>query len=356
MGTLNFLSRINGVFEITLFLVGSIIGLYFFVLGCKNKNHLTFLGVFLISYNFYYGTNIAEIFDVVIKKVDLLPLYFLYLSLPVFLLYAKKISVYDLKKRDYLLLIPAGIEFLYVGYQWFFNQPEVVRDTKMWMLYILGAFVFNTVLCLVALFYLVQHVRQKKKMYTHLGIVQLQWTRNVIISVLGSLLLLANLRYLGYTSQVIIINHIYDLLLLSSVIYFGFITSNVTCFSKSIENCALTKSEVYQVQQKIQSYLVSSEDYLQKDFSILNLYNAIEISPHKISLVISVVENKSFNAYINSFRIEKTKYYLKNNNYKKYTIEAIGYEVGFKTKSVFYSTFKKQMGITPAQYKKQLSA
>ena len=40
-------------------------------------------------------------------------------------------------------------------------------------------------------------------------------------------------------------------------------------------------------------------------------------------------------------------------HYKNYTIESIGLECGFKSKSNFYITFKKLTGQTPNQYKSQ---
>ncbi len=352
MENVDIVSRINNVFEIVLFFMGLICGLYFIFLGAKKKRHLLLLGLFLLSYNFFYLTNIANNFQISIPNPDLLPIYFLYLSLPVFILYIKRISMYGIQKKDYLLLVPALIEFLYLSYLWAFKDPTIIRETNVWVFYILGAFVFNTILALVVIYYLVKHLRNKKKMYTYQGKVQLQWARNVVITVVGSLILLANLRYLGYTKQVFIINHTYDFFMLSSVIFFGFITRNTTCFTKSIDDCTLTKVESYEIRQKIQDYLTQSEHYCQKDFTILQLYDATQISPHKISTVLNLLESKNFNSYINGFRVEKIKENLKNEQYQKYTIDAIGSEVGFNSKSVFYREFKKHTGQTPFEYRK----
>ena len=352
MENVDIVSSINNVFEIVLFFMGLIFGGYFIFLGTKKKRHLLLLGLFLLSYNFFYLTNIANHFQISIPNADLLPIYFLYLSLPVFILYIKRISIYDIQKKDYIILLPALIEFLYLSYLWMFKDPIAIRNSNIWIFYILGAFIFNTVLALVVLYHLVRHLKNKKKRYTRRGKVQLHWARNVVITVVASLILLSNLRYLGYTNQVFILNHTYDLLMLSSVVFFGFITRNTTCFVKSIEDCTLTKIESDEIRQKIQDYLTQSEDYCQKDFSILQLYNATQISPHKISTVLNLLESKNFNSYINGFRVEKIKDNLKNKEYQKYTIDAIGTEVGFNSKSVFYREFKKHTGQTPFEYRK----
>ena len=62
--------------------------------------------------------------------------------------------------------------------------------------------------------------------------------------------------------------------------------------------------------------------------------------------------NTSFPDYLNSFRIEEAKSYLKNPEFSKYTIVSIGLEAGFNSKSSFYSVFKKTTGETPAAFKK----
>lgn len=99
------------------------------------------------------------------------------------------------------------------------------------------------------------------------------------------------------------------------------------------------------------SFLISSEKYLEKDFLLPDLYSHIQIAPHKISLAFNTILNRSFNSLINSLRVEKAKIYLKDNKYDQYKIEVIGNEVGFKSKSIFYKTFKQETGITPLKYK-----
>jgi AraC-like DNA-binding protein len=62
---------------------------------------------------------------------------------------------------------------------------------------------------------------------------------------------------------------------------------------------------------------------------------------------------KSFALFINEYRIEEAKHLLKENN--SFTLEAIGFEAGFSSKSTFYATFKKVTGQTPSEFKKQHS-
>jgi AraC-like DNA-binding protein len=74
------------------------------------------------------------------------------------------------------------------------------------------------------------------------------------------------------------------------------------------------------------------------------------ISSHLLSQLLNDNVGKSFSEFINEYRVEEAKLLIKNNN--KFTLEAIGFDAGFSSKSNFYTTFKKTVGITPAQFKK----
>jgi len=94
--------------------------------------------------------------------------------------------------------------------------------------------------------------------------------------------------------------------------------------------------------------LYKDPDVKLKDFS-----SEIHISPHKLSQLLNDNLGKSFASFINEYRIEESQKLLREN--KNYTLEAIGFEAGFSSKSSFYATFKKVVGITPSEYKKQFS-
>jgi len=70
---------------------------------------------------------------------------------------------------------------------------------------------------------------------------------------------------------------------------------------------------------------------------------------HVISYVLNNYEGKSFSTFINEYRITESKRLLLLRD--QHTVEAIGYESGFSSKSSFYATFKKYTGLTPMQYK-----
>ncbi|MFY0631967.1 MAG: AraC family transcriptional regulator [Flavobacteriaceae bacterium] len=60
----------------------------------------------------------------------------------------------------------------------------------------------------------------------------------------------------------------------------------------------------------------------------------------------------SFSSFLNSLRIEYSKKLLLNNNYSSYTVVSIGLESGFNSKSAFYTAFRKEVAMTPSEFRK----
>jgi AraC-like DNA-binding protein len=59
-----------------------------------------------------------------------------------------------------------------------------------------------------------------------------------------------------------------------------------------------------------------------------------------------------FQDYINAFRLEYVIREFENGSIKTNTIEAIGSNAGFGSRSAFFSIFKKQNGCTPSEFVK----
>ena len=60
---------------------------------------------------------------------------------------------------------------------------------------------------------------------------------------------------------------------------------------------------------------------------------------------------KSFNEYINTFRIEEFKHRLLAENSENFTITGIALECGFNSQATFQRTFKAQTNQTPKEFR-----
>ncbi len=100
--------------------------------------------------------------------------------------------------------------------------------------------------------------------------------------------------------------------------------------------------------------LHDQELYCNPDLKIKDVAQEINTSTHHLSQVINEQLGKNFNQLINEYRVNKAKSMILEND--KFTLEAIGYDCGFKAKSTFYAAFKKITGTTPAKFKKSNSS
>ena len=76
--------------------------------------------------------------------------------------------------------------------------------------------------------------------------------------------------------------------------------------------------------------------------------------PH-VSQVVNEKMDMNFLDLVNQYRVEDAKDLLINPKTKSMTILAIAYEVGFNSKTAFYTSFKKVTGQTPSEFKKENS-
>lgn len=94
--------------------------------------------------------------------------------------------------------------------------------------------------------------------------------------------------------------------------------------------------------------------YKNPNLKISDLATYLHISSHQLSQLLNDNLNKRFTNFINEFRIEEAKKLLLKDQHL--TVEAIAHEVGFNSKSSFYTAFKQFTQQTPAAYKSAILA
>lgn len=100
----------------------------------------------------------------------------------------------------------------------------------------------------------------------------------------------------------------------------------------------------------IETLMEEKELYLNSDLTIVNVSEHINEHPRLISKVINTLNNENFNSFINSYRVEKAKIMLLNEESNYLNIEGIGNSAGFKSNSSFYTAFKKHQKMTPSKF------
>jgi len=104
--------------------------------------------------------------------------------------------------------------------------------------------------------------------------------------------------------------------------------------------------------QKLLSLMTEKGYYRDPDFNLDRLSKEMNLSKSYISKIINKKEGKNFFDFVNSYRIEEVKKKLEDEAFDHFSIIALAYEAGFKSKSTFNSVFKKMTGMPPSKYKK----
>jgi AraC-like DNA-binding protein len=99
---------------------------------------------------------------------------------------------------------------------------------------------------------------------------------------------------------------------------------------------------------KLEKVMLEKAVYKNPDLKLHELSREIQISGHQLSALLNEHLGKNFTTYINEFRIAEACKMITTD--QRYTLEAIGYEVGFNSKSTFFAAFKKIKGVTPSNF------
>ncbi len=115
---------------------------------------------------------------------------------------------------------------------------------------------------------------------------------------------------------------------------------------------SLTDTKQQQLYQNLIAYLKKEKAYLREDLNITDVAKELETNAHYISEVINKQFNNNFNSLINDYRIKEACRLFSDPMNDNLTIESIGNQSGFKSKSVFNNAFKSVTGLTPSFYRK----
>jgi AraC-like DNA-binding protein len=116
----------------------------------------------------------------------------------------------------------------------------------------------------------------------------------------------------------------------------------------------ITEDHAISLTDKLRKIIIDQELYKNPDLKLNDLAKKINISGHQLSQLLNDNLGKSFAVYINEYRVNCACELIIND--KGIKLEEIGYEVGFNSKSTFYTAFKKHKGTTPTLYKEGLSS
>lgn len=93
--------------------------------------------------------------------------------------------------------------------------------------------------------------------------------------------------------------------------------------------------------------------YLEHNINVEQFARRVGLTSRDVSLSINTHFNSNFFEFINGYRVEEAKRLLASDQHKNMSILEILYDSGFNSKSAFNRFFKRIVGISPSDYRKQ---
>jgi len=296
-------------------------------------------------------------------------------------------ELYHLKRNTYLHFIPTVLQIIFAWSLFFLstnrqiailqNEDLLCMTDVVWE-FILGDFELLTAVVSVAIYLLLsfkllrQHRIQIRDKLSYSENINLNWLRLLLISLLVVYFLWLTKVFISDWFQ---LEETFDIivglslvLLIYSMGYLGLrqpiiFTQIKTDDSKKnhneTENKKYIKSSLSADSSKaflkeLQQLMQQEKPYLDNKLSLTQLANKMGISSNYLSQTINEQLKVNFFDFINGYRIQDAKERLENPLRKNENILTVAMDCGFNSKSAFYNAFRKQLGMTPSQYRKSL--
>jgi len=209
-------------------------------------------------------------------------------------------------------------------------------------------------------------IKETQSSLDRTNLVWLQWT--MIIFCIALLLdivdqFLLNMDFFGGISSihftiVLLVNWMFYKGLKQPQIFLG-ITKMDSEVLLDIKNIPLRKVPNKDEQLEldhIKKFMRKNSFFTNPELNLKDLSEHLEISPRRLSYLINTFLNQNFMGFINDYRIEKAKFQLSNPKEQGETVLEVMYDVGFNSKSSFFTIFKQKTGVTPSEFKKKHSS
>ena len=282
-----------------------------------------------------------------------------------------------LRKTDILYVLPFLTYLIYEGYIWYIVDTETkvaflngynLEDEPVYTRFInLFRECFRSFCGILCLLELRHYQSQIKNNYADIENVDLTWLKVLIIGFLV-IKVQAVLVTLGYMTTIDLhlsinypvigqISNFMVMFLISFLIFFSLGVSNLFhgIDRSTLHNQEKQVTDPAQVEVLIH-YMRESKPYLNQLLTLDNLAAQTFMPARQLSQVINRHFDKNFFEFINGYRIEESKILLAKEENAKITMLEIMAQAGFNSKATFNTFFKKLVGETPTQYRKnQLS-
>lgn len=371
----------------SLILTGAIQGVFLILLlKTKRKNSdsdqllMIWLGIMAAQLLFYYDN--LSISPLAPNSIQLLGFSLPLISSPALYLYIHSLSFGGqfYWKKAWAHLLPYLLFNLVVFYFYFINPAHVRVSNGIPYFQIppVTAFFLIALLAIIPGYYailsllvLLKYQKLLPDNYSYTEKINLNWLKWIVISLLALFVTLFIIIKYGVGLGPLTYQNLFAVVgsILSSYIFFiGYFGLRQTTFFTDIpttinvitevnfqanyKNSGIDSEMAEQLFQKLKLHMEENKPFLDEDLSLAVLARQVDMTANQLSQVINQKSLSNFFNFINDYRVQAVKEKLKDPAYSHYSILAIGYDCGFRSKASLNKIFKQMTGKTPSAYQK----
>lgn len=295
-----------------------------------------------------------------------------FLIIPMFYLFVNNYIERKMKpKYVFLLILPFTIDFvaqIFLSINLYFFQNNLISESSIFYFLVaeeIFSFSYSFILIVLTLLTVKRYENENLEFAKTKVKANTKWLKHILLIGLFSCSFWVIEIIVMYKYAILKGKQIYYPLwiCITFIIYWlsyaGLFQSTIFLERKKIRKDLVSKENNSYNNGKSSSILEDFKKYIESNYSNphLNLdlvSNEIRISTNYLSQIINS-NNLKFTEYTNQLRIEKAKEMIISSDYSQYTITSIGLEAGFNSNASFYRAFKKEVGQSPTEFRKNLS-
>jgi len=343
--------------------------------------HILLIGIFtlvlVIITNFYADLHTIKLLynlSYIIEdgsRLLIAPLIFLYIK-SLFVKqegFFKRNSIHIIPYLLFLFIFSLPVALTYMDVNYHFTHLTILELT-----YNLTFFkdVFFLFYCFLSIRLFMNYRNKMKSSYSTFGENDFGWVKQVLV---------ASIILITIDILVLILDMIFDfpnaetgyitaIFMIFVIVYLGYYgvrqttiflpeflildTTANTGKNKLRQHSILTDEEASELRTKLIKILNDDKLYLDEDLTLLKLAKELQSTDKKVSYFLNKHMNVTFYELINRYRVEAVKEKLGIEEFRKYSLLGVAFSCGFKSKSSFYRIFKKETGISPAEFKNKI--
>lgn len=107
--------------------------------------------------------------------------------------------------------------------------------------------------------------------------------------------------------------------------------------------------------QQLIAFMEQNKPYLDPELTLTSLATQLKMTRGQLSSLINEGAGSNFYDFVNRYRVEQVKVLMTDPSKKNFNMLGLALDAGFKSKSTFNLIFKRFTGMTPTEYRKNLS-